>query len=195
MLTARFYGPLDIRMEDISIPQPAPGEVLVQIAAATTCGTDVKSYRRGHPLLFPHMPASFGHEGSGVVAAVGRDVIGYHEGDLIVAANSAPCQHCFYCRRHRFSLCEDLLFLNGTYAEYILVPERIVRHNMHHLPSGTSLVAAALTEPLACALHGVEESAIRPDDTVTILGSGPLGLLLAACARLRGARVIITGRG
>ena len=195
MLATMFYGPMDIRLEQRPIPQPKPGEVLLQVAAATTCGTDVKTYRRGHPLLFPHTPAGFGHEAAGVVAAVGAGVRQCHEGDAVAVANSAPCRHCFYCRRGQESLCENLLFLNGAYAEYLLVPERIVRHNLYRVPTGTSFVAVALTEPLACALHGVDASGITSDDTVVILGSGPLGLLLATIAKLRGARVIVTGRG
>jgi len=195
MLAALFYGPMDVRLEQRPIPEPDPGEVLLQVAAATTCGTDVKTYRRGHPLLFRQTPAGFGHEVAGVVAAIGAEVTQCHEGDAVVVANSAPCQHCFYCRRGRFSLCEDLLLLNGAYAEYLLVPERIVRQNLYRLAPGTSFVAAALTEPLACALHGIDASEIVQGDTVVILGSGTLGLLLAATAKLRGARVIITGRG
>ncbi len=195
MLAAMFYGPMDIRLEQRPIPQPGPGEVLLQVAAATICGTDVKTYRRGHPLLFRQTPAGFGHETSGVVAAVGAGVTQCSQGDAVVAANSAPCLRCFYCKKGRFSLCEDLLFLNGAYAEYLLVPERIVKQNLYKLAPGTSFVAAALTEPLACALHGVDASGIVPDDTVVILGAGPLGLLLAAMAKLRGARVIITGHG
>jgi L-iditol 2-dehydrogenase len=195
MLATMFYGPGDIRLEQRPIPHPAAGEVLVQVVAAATCGTDVKTYRRGHPLLFPHTPAGFGHEVAGIVAEVGAGVHQFHEGDAVVVANSAPCRTCFYCRRGQESLCENLLFLNGAYAEYLLVPERIVRYNLHRFPSGTSFVAAALTEPLACALHGVDASGITADDTITILGSGPLGLLLVALAKLRGARVIVTGRG
>lgn len=195
MLAVMFYGPMDIRLEQRSIPQPGRGEVLLQVAAATTCGTDVKAYRRGHPLLFRQTPAGFGHEVAGIVAAIGMGVTQCAEGDAIVVANSAPCQQCFYCRRGRFSLCEDLLLLNGAYAEYLLVPERIVRQNLYKLAQGTSFVAAAMTEPLACALHGIDASAITEGDTVAILGSGPLGLLLAAAAKLRGAHVIITGHG
>lgn len=195
MLATMFYGPMDIRLEQRPIPQPEPGEVLLQVAVATTCGTDVKTYRRGHPLLFPHTPAGFGHEVTGIVAAVGSDVTQCREGDAVVVANSAPCLHCFYCQHNQESLCENLLFLNGAYAEYLLVPERIVRYNLYPLPAGTSFAAAALTEPLACALHGIDASGITANDTVVILGSGPLGLLLAATAKLRGARVIITGRG
>jgi L-iditol 2-dehydrogenase len=194
MLAAMFYAPLDVRLEHRPIPQPGVGEVLLKVAAATTCGTDVKTYLRGHPLLFRHTPAGFGHEVAGVVAATGIGVTQCAEGDVIVVANSAPCQQCYYCRRGRFSLCEDLLLLNGAYAEYLLVPERIVRQNLYHLARGTSFTAAALTEPLACALHGVDACEITPGDTIVILGSGPLGLLLAATAKLKGARTIITGQ-
>jgi L-iditol 2-dehydrogenase len=195
MLAAMFYGPLDVRMEQRPVPRPGPGEVLLQVAAATTCGTDLKTYRRGHPLLFHEAPAGFGHEVAGVVAATGAGVTRFREGDAVAVANSAPCLQCFYCRRERYSLCEDLLLLNGAYAEYLLVPERIVQQNIYPLPAGTSFIAAAMTEPLACALHGVDASEIMPGDTVVILGAGPLGLLLAALAKLRGAHVILTGRG
>ena len=195
MLAAMFYAPLDIRLEERPIPRPGPGEVLLKVAAATTCGTDVKTYLRGHPLLFRQAPAGFGHEVAGIVAATGAGVTQCAEGDAVVVANSAPCQQCFYCRRGRFSLCEELLLLNGAYAEYLLVPERIVCQNLYRLTPGTTFTAAALTEPLACALHGVDASAIGQGDTVVVLGSGPLGLLLVATARLRGARTVITGRG
>src|SRR5579862_4998979 len=150
MLAVMFYGPMDIRLEQRAIPQPGRGEVLLQVAAATTCGTDLKTYRRGHPLLFRSTPAGFGHEVAGIVAAAGPDVKTCAEGDAVVVANSAPCLQCFYCQRGSYSLCEDLLLLNGAYAEYLLVPERIVQQNLYHLPGGVSFVAAALTEPLAC---------------------------------------------
>lgn len=195
MLAAMFYGPMDVRLEEQPIPHPGPGEILLQVGAATTCGTDLKTYRRGHPLLFRQTPAGFGHEVAGIVAAIGPGVTQCREGDAVAVANSAPCLHCFYCRRGKYSLCEDLLLLNGAFAEYLLVPERIVRQNIYVLPSDSSLVAAALTEPLACALHGVDASGIVAGDTVAILGSGPLGLLLVALAKLRGAYVILTGRG
>lgn len=195
MLAAMFYAPQDVRLEEQPIPQPGPGEVLLQVAAATTCGTDLKALRRGHPVLFQRTPAGFGHEVAGIVAATGTGVTQCAEGDAVVVANSAPCEECFSCRRGQLSLCEDLLFLNGAYAEYLLVPSRIVRLNLYRLPPTTSFIAAALTEPLACALHGVEASAIQAGDTVAILGAGPLGLLLTALVSQRGARVIVTGRG
>lgn len=193
MLAAIFYAPQDLRLEERPVPQPGPGEVLLQVAAATTCGTDLKALRRGHPVLFKRTPAGFGHEVAGIVAATGAGVTSCVEGDAVVVANSAPCQQCFACRHGHFSLCEDLLFLNGAYAEYVLVPAQIVRLNLYRLPATLSLIAAALTEPLACALHGVDASDIQEGDTVVILGAGPLGLLLAALASQRGARVIVTG--
>ncbi|MGH2497547.1 MAG: zinc-dependent alcohol dehydrogenase [Ktedonobacteraceae bacterium] len=195
MLAAMYYAPMDIRLEERPVPRPGPGEVLLKVAAATTCGTDVKSYKRGHPLLFPHTPAGFGHEVSGIVDSTGAGVIRCSDGDAVVVANSAPCLHCYYCQRHRYSLCEHLLFLNGAYAEYLLVPEPIVRQNIYKLAPSTSFIAAALTEPLACALHGVDACSVKPGDTIIILGSGPLGLLLAALVSLQGARVIMTGHG
>src|SRR5205085_7607868 len=148
-----------------------------------------------HPLLFRQTPADFGHEVAGLVAATVAGVTEFRGGDAIVTANSAPYQRCFYCRRGRQSLCEDLLLLNGAYAEYLLVPERIVQQNLHRLAPSTSFIAAALAEPLACALHAIDACHVRPGDTLAILGCGPLGLLLIALARLRGARVIATGRG
>ena len=194
MLAAMFYASFDVRMEYQPVPQPGAGEVLLKVVAATTCGTDVKTYLRGHPLLMRKIPSRFGHEVAGFVAAIGPGVTQCTEGDAIVIANSAPCQQCFYCKRGNFSICEDLLLLNGAYAEYILVPERIVRMNLYHLVPGSSFIAAALTEPLACALHGVDACEIAKGDTVVILGSGPLGLLLTAIAKLKGAYTIITGR-
>ncbi len=195
MIAAMFYSPMDVRLEQRPIPQPGPGEILLQVAAATTCGTDVKTYRRGHPLLFRQTPAGFGHEVAGLVAAIGAGVTQCREGDAVVVANSAPCQQCFYCRHGRLSLCENLHFLNGAYAEYLLVPERIVHQNLYQLSPSTSFAAAALTEPLACAIHGIDASEIMSGNMVVILGSGPLGLLLVATAKLRGAHVIVTGHG
>jgi len=195
MLAAMFYGPLDVRLEQRPIPQPGPGEILLQVGASTSCGTDIKTFRRGHPLLFRQTPAGFGHEVAGIVAATGKGVTQCREGDAIAVANSAPCLHCFYCRRGKFNLCEDLLLLNGAYAEYLLVPVRIASQNIYQLAATTPFAAAALTEPLACALHGVDASEIRPGDTIAILGTGPMGLLLIALAKLQGTRVIAAGRG
>jgi L-iditol 2-dehydrogenase len=188
MKVAMFYGPGDVRLEEKDIPEIKDTEVLVRIRAALTCGTDVKTYRRGHTLLPP--PSPFGHEYAGDVVAVGEKVETVAEGMRVVAANSAPCGHCFYCKRGRESLCENLFFVWGAFAEYIVVPERIVKKNLLIVPDHVTYEEAALTEPLACVIHGVEESTICMGDTVVINGAGPIGLFFTALVKQKGARVI-----
>ena len=190
-----FHRPGDIRFEDVTTPTPAPGEVLVRIGAALTCGTDLKTYRRGHPVIIKKTPALFGHEWAGTITAVGKRVGGVHVGDRVVAANSAPCHHCFPCRIGRVNLCEDLALLNGAYAEYILVPARIVEQNLLPIPAHLSFAQAALVEPLACALYGIERSGVRLGQTLCIFGAGPMGLLLTQVAKRQGVRVIMVGKG
>jgi L-iditol 2-dehydrogenase len=189
-----FYGPGDLRFEDIPAPEPEPGGLVVRVEAALTCGTDVKTLRRGHPVMIPHVPTVFGHELAGVVSAVGRGAPGVKEGDRIVAANSAPCGRCGLCAANRPNLCEDLLFVNGAYGEYIALPPRLVARNV--LPIGPRLAAssAAFAEPLACALLGVERGRVEAGMTVVIWGHGPQGCLLALAAGQRGARVVIVGK-
>lgn len=190
-----FYRPGDVRFEDVATPTPVSGEVLVRIGAALTCGTDIKTYRRGHPVIMKKTPALFGHEWAGRVEAVGAGVEQVRVGDRVVAANSAPCHRCFPCRMGRVNLCEDLELLNGAYAEYILVPARIVALNLLSVPDHLSFGQAALVEPLACALHGIERSGVRLGQTLCIFGAGPMGLLLTGLAKRQGARVIVVGKG
>ncbi|HET7854297.1 MAG TPA: alcohol dehydrogenase catalytic domain-containing protein [Candidatus Methylomirabilis sp.] len=190
-----FYRPGDIRFEEVATPTPGPGEVLVRIGSALTCGTDLKTYRRGHPVIIKKTPALFGHEWAGTVEAVGDGVASVRRGDRVVGANSAPCHLCFPCRMGRVNLCEDLQFLNGAYAEYIRVPARIVQQNLLPLPEHLSFAEAALVEPLACALHGIERSGVRLGQTLCIFGAGPMGLLLTELAKRQGVRVIMVGKG
>jgi len=192
MLAGVLHGPEDVRLEEIAIPCIGAGQVLVRIEAALTCGTDAKVYRRGgHPTMIKP-PAPFGHEFAGIVEAVGSAVKGFPEGMRVVSANSAPCGVCRYCKMGRQSLCDDILYINGAYAQYIAIPERIVRQNLLPLPDGLAFEHAALVEPLACVLHGVDESNIRLGDTVVVNGAGPIGLMFVRLAALRGARVIST---
>jgi L-iditol 2-dehydrogenase len=189
-----FHGPGDLRQEEVPWPEPAPGEVVVTIDAALTCGTDVKTLRRGHPVMIPRVPTVFGHELAGRVSAVGAGVRHLHEGDHVVAANSAPCRRCRLCRAGRPNLCEDLLFVNGAYGEAIALPPRLVAENVvGHRPS-LSASRAAFAEPLACALLGIERARVESGQTVVIFGHGPLGCLLAMVAAARKARVIIVGK-
>jgi len=192
MRAAVLYGPEDVRLEEIPVPEIGPGDVLVRVRAALTCGTDAKVFRRGgHPTMI-RPPAPFGHEFAGDVAAVGAAVGGFRPGMRVVSANSAPCGECRFCRMGRESLCGDILYINGAYAEYIVVPERIARKNLLPLPDHLPYAHAALVEPLACVVHGVEESNIRPGDTVVVNGAGPIGLFFVRLAVLGGARVIAT---
>jgi L-iditol 2-dehydrogenase len=189
-----FHGPGDLRLEELPAPAPAAGEVVLRVEAALTCGTDVKTLRRGHPVMIPRVPTPFGHELAGVVAAVGRGVRGLREGQRAVAANSAPCRACRFCAAGRENLCLDLVFVNGAYAESILLPSRLVRENLVALPGALAASRAAFAEPLACALHGIERGRVAAGMTVAVFGPGPLGCLLALVARSRGARVLLVGR-
>jgi L-iditol 2-dehydrogenase len=185
-----LYGPGDARLVDTPVPAPGSGELLVKVGAALTCGTDLKSYRQGHPRIFRTLPSPFGHEFAGAVAEVGAGVGRSIVGQRIVAANSAPCGECEHCLEGRESLCERLEFLNGAYAEYILIPERIVRRNTYPIPDHLSYAEAALVEPLACVLHGLDALDLPLGETAVVLGAGPIGLLFVNALTLRGLRVV-----
>jgi L-iditol 2-dehydrogenase len=181
----RYYGPGDLRVEEVPRPEPEPGDVLVQVEVALTDGTDAKVFRRGHPLLLGDLPSAFGHEFCGIDAATGRRV---------VAANSAPCGRCAPCGRGEETLCENLRpFLNGAYAEFLLVPKRIAERNLLPVPPRLASEVAAMVEPLACCLRGVQRAEIEGSQAVSVLGLGPIGLMLCAAAKDAGARVTAVG--
>lgn len=196
MRGAVLLGPEDIEVRDVPVPQPADGEILLKVEAATTCGTDVKVFRRGgHPRML-QVPTLFGHEMAGIVAATGPGVSGLSQGDRVVVANSAPCGTCDLCLRGRENLCEDLHYLNGAFAEYMLVPRRFVERNTYGLPDTLSYEKAALTEPLACVLHGIDAcdldmyGRLGPVEIV-VFGGGPIGQLFVAALTSMGHRVIL----
>jgi len=190
MKAAVLHGREDIRIESIPVPQAAPGELVVRVGAALTCGTDLKVFRRGYHARMIVPPALFGHELAGTVVEAGEGVAGFAPGDRVVALNSAPCGQCYFCERGQENLCDDLLFNNGAYAEFIRIPARIVAMNTLRVPDHVPLEHAALTEPLACAVHGFEDSHPRTGDTVAVIGGGPLGLMILHVAALAGYRVI-----
>ncbi len=194
MKAVRYYAPLDIRYEEVNVKEPAEGEVVVKVEAALTCGTDVKTYRRGHPLLIKETPSGFGHEFSGTIFKLGENVENFKVGDRVVAANSAPCGECFFCERGEENLCENLYLLNGAYAQYITIPRLIVEKNLIKIPDDVSFRRAAFSEPLANVVHGIARTPIKPGDTVGIVGIGPIGLMFARLAKLKGAKVIAMGR-
>jgi L-iditol 2-dehydrogenase len=179
----RFHAPGDLRLEEVPDPVAGPGEVLVRVEVALTDGTDLKAFRRGHPVLLGPPPSPFGHEFCGVDVATGRRV---------VAANSAPCGECAGCRRG--GQCEGLYpLLNGAYAELIVVPARIAQTNLLPVPPGLAPEVAAMVEPLACCLRGVERAEVREGDRVAVLGTGPIGLMLCACLADAGATPVAVG--
>src|SRR5277367_2761638 len=190
MKAAVLYGKEDLRLERVAVPQAAEGELIVRVGAALTCGTDLKVYRRGYHAMMLKPPIPFGHELAGIVAEVGAGVTGFREGDRVVALNSAPCDVCFFCRHGQQNLCEDLLFNNGAYAEFIRIPARIVEKNTLIVPEGVPLEFAALTEPLACVVRGLEESGAKAGDTMVVIGAGPIGLMFMHVAELAGVKVI-----
>lgn len=190
MKQAMLFGIEDIRIVEREVPMPGEGEVLIRNCISTTCGTDVKNFVRGYPLLTP--PHPYGHEYSGVVAAVGAGVTEFAEGDRIACHNTAPCGTCYACKRGQPSMCQQLTYCRGTYAEYVLVPAPIVAQNMFHIPDTLSHKAASLLEPLSCAVYGIENCPIALGDMVVINGAGPIGLMFARLAVLRGAKVLVT---
>jgi len=194
MMAAVLYGKEHLQVEPVAVPKLETGDILVRVRVALTCGTDVKVFRRGYHARMIVPPAVFGHELAGDVVRVGEGVTSFVPGQRVVAANSAPCNECYFCRRGLENLCEDLLFNNGAYAEYIRIPARIVERNTYEIPADVSYQDAALVEPLACVLRGLEETGFRAGDTLGIIGLGPIGLMFVRLAKLHGARVIAIGR-
>ncbi len=186
-----LLGPERVELRDVTLDQPRGGELLVQIQAATTCGTDVKVFRRGgHPRML-QAPTPFGHEFAGTVVAHGERAREWRLGDRVVVANSAPCGDCDYCQCGRENLCRDLNYLNGAFAEYLLIPERFVARNTHLLPDALPFERAALAEPLACVLHGVDACELSGEEEVLVYGGGPIGLLFVAALADRGHTVAL----
>jgi L-iditol 2-dehydrogenase len=204
---AVLYGQEQIRVEEVAPAALHPGEVRIRIEAALTCGTDLKVFKRGYHAKMIVPPAVFGHELAGIVSEVSSfkfQVSGFEGegknpawrvGDRVVVANSAPCGECYFCRNGRENLCDDLLFLNGAYAESIVVPARIVEKNMLRLKAETTFRDAALVEPLACVAQGVEDARLRNGQRVLVIGTGPIGLMFVALAKNLGCEVTAAGRG
>ena len=186
-----LYGPGDLRLAEIPTPEPGQGEIVVAVDAALTCATDAKMLSRGtHPSLGP-LPAPFGHEGAGMVVAIGDGAHGISVGDAVVVANSAPCGRCEWCVRGREGLCEQITYLTGMFAEFIRVPAAIVAHNVMVRPPDLAPELAALAEPVACGVRAAARSAARAGESVVVLGGGLQGQVLCAVLARRGCQVIL----
>lgn len=194
MLAALLYGQEDLRLEEVASPIPTVGEVVIQVATATTCGTDLKVWRRGGHARMLKPPTLFGHEVVGEIVLLGEGVTGWKIGDRVVANNSAPCMTCFFCKRQEYSLCPNLIFNNGTFAEYLKIPAAIVQHNLLAVPTDLPNEIAAMTEPLACVLHGLARSEVTRGDRVVVIGDGAIGLMfVAVLAKATAAEVFLFG--
>jgi L-iditol 2-dehydrogenase len=190
MAAAVLRGKEDLRIEQVALPVAGPGELVLRVGAALTCGTDLKVFRRGYHAKMLTVDRLFGHELAGTVVQAGTGVTSFSVGDRVIPLNSAPCDACFFCRSGQQNLCDDLLFNNGAYAEFIRIPARIVEKNTILIPHAMPFEHAALTEPLACVMRGLEESNARPGQTAIVLGAGPIGLLFIHAASLAGLHVI-----
>ncbi len=190
MTAAVLRGREDLRVEQVPVPVAGPGELVLRVGAALTCGTDLKGYRRGYHAKMRTLDRLFGHELAGTVVEAGEGVTRFRNGDRVVPLNSAPCDVCFFCNAGQQNLCDDLLFNNGAYAEFICIPARIVEKNTLPLPDTMPFQHAALTEPLACVMRGLEESNAAAGKTAIVLGAGPIGLLFIHAAALQGLNVI-----
>jgi L-iditol 2-dehydrogenase len=195
MRAAVLHGKEQIRVENVALQPLGPGEVRIRIEAALTCGTDLKVFKRGYHAKMIVPPAKFGHEFAGVISELAPGVSSWRVGDRVVAANSAPCGECFYCRNRQENLCDDLLFLNGAYAKSIVIPARIVQKNLLRLKPETDYRDAALVEPLACVAQGIEDIQLQAGQRVLVIGAGPIGLMFVALARHLGCEVTVAGRG
>lgn len=190
MRAMMYLGPEQLELREIAVPQPGPDEILVRVRSATTCGTDAKTYRRGHHLMQP--PTTFGHEFAGDIIEVGKAVKGFKPGMRVVPHNSAPCQTCYYCKHGQENLCDDILWNFGAYAEYAIIPEPIVRLNTFEIPEGMSYAQASVLEPLVSVTHGQRIIQIKPGEHVAIIGAGgPIGLMHVQMAKYAGAAQVI----
>jgi len=195
MLAGVLISPGHLEMQEVERPEAGPGEVVLKVEAALTCGTDLKAFRRGHPKM--PMPTLFGHEFSGTVEEVGSDVDRFNVGDQVMSVHSAPCNNCFFCLREQQNLCESIMDTKvlGAYAEYIKLPRHVVEQNAFIKPVGLSFTEAAMLEPLACVIYGLEKFSVGGDDTVVVIGAGPIGLLQVAALKGYGAKkTILAGR-
>lgn len=194
MLAATFYAPGDIRLEDVPEPAPGPHEVKLRVRNCSTCGTDVKIARSGHPNM--SAPQIMGHEIAGEVVEVGADVHDFAIGDRVQVIAAIPDGTCDECHRGHPAVCEHQLSMGyqfpGGFAEYVIVPDEVLRvGGLNRIPDDLSYAEASLAEPLACVLNGQELARVGDGDSVVVMGAGPIGCLHVRLARARGAARVI----
>lgn len=191
MLANLLLSPGKLKLEEIRTPIPSDGEILVRIKSALTCGTDLKAFIRGHPMI--PMPTVFGHEFSGIVEQAGRGVKKFSRGSEIMAVHSAPCDRCYFCRKKLFNLCEKIMETKvlGAFAEFVLLPKHVVKHNVFLKPASLSFAEAAFLEPLSCVVHSINSVNLSRGNTAVIIGAGPIGLLHLMVLKTKGMKAVV----
>ena len=191
MKRAQLLRPGHMELREVPEPVPEAGEVIVRIETALTCGTDIKTYQRGHPKI--PLPAPLGHEFAGVITEVGAGVERFRAGDAVACTPTAPCGLCRLCLRGHDSLCPQAVgrIVLGAFGELITVPAHIVQCNMFERPASLSADRAAVLEPLACVMHGADRVLLERAERVIIVGDGPIALMFGQVALLRGAEEVM----
>ncbi len=197
MTAAVYRGVNDVRLENVPVPQIAAGEVLVRVNTCGICGTDLKKIATGSHSA----PRIFGHETSGVIAAVGDGVSNFQPGDRVVVFHHIPCGDCYYCGHKTFAQCETYKKVGctagfepsgGGFAEYVRVMDWIVKKGTVRIPDGVSFEQACFLEPVNTCMKGIERLRVEPGETIIVIGQGPIGILLSILAQRSGARVVTT---
>ncbi|PYX96229.1 MAG: Zn-dependent alcohol dehydrogenase [Acidobacteria bacterium] len=195
MQAAVYRGVNDVRLETVPVPKIGAGEVLVRVHTCGICGTDLKKIASGSHSA----PRIFGHETSGVVAAAGKDVGEFREGDRVVVFHHIPCGECYYCRHKTFAQCPTYKKVGctagfepsgGGFAEYVRVMDWIVERGTVRIPADVSFEQACFVEPVNTCMKGIQTLRLQPDETVYVIGQGPIGIILSVLAQRTGARVI-----
>ena len=195
MRAAVYRGVNNVRVEEVPVPEIGPGEILIQVHTCGICGTDLKKIASGSHSA----PRIFGHETSGIVAAVGAGATRFKPGDRVMAFHHIPCRNCFYCERKVFAQCETYKRVGttagfepsgGGFAEYVRVLPWIVEHGVERIPDAITFEQASFVEPVNTCLKAIETLRVMPGETVLVIGQGPIGILLAQMAQRAGARVI-----
>lgn len=194
MKAIRYHGPGDVRVEAVPVPDCGKDEIRIAVDACAVCGTDLKAWKSGNPRI--QAPQVMGHEFTGLVDTVGADVAGFAVGERVVMATSVSCGDCAYCHKGWPNLCLNLAPMGFTYAggmaQYVTIPARaLAQGHVVKVPLGIAAEQAALAEPISCAVNATNNCGIRPDDTVLVMGAGPMGIINALTARCLGARRII----
>lgn len=196
MLAAYLYGPKDLRLKEINVPEINDNEILLKVKSAAICGTDIRMINNGYKGITEETPRILGHELSGIIEKVGRNIKKYKPGMRVAVAPNMGCGVCDQCVSGNTHMCADYyalgINLDGGFAEYVKIPEEACRQgNVIELGENISFDEAALNEPLSCVYNGFLKCDIKPGDTVLIIGTGPIGIMHAKLAKMAGAAKVM----